>query len=182
VASRLGHGSTFRVTLDPGTIDGGRFILPLPQHDGSPQEAVLHDASPKTLPCRLLLAEDALDTQRLISVILRKAGVEVTCVDNGQSALEAALGAQRAGSPFEVILMDMQMPVLDGYEATRQLRQAGYRWPIVALTAHAMSGEREKCLDAGCDGYATKPINREALLQMVARYVQPPVPERIATS
>ena len=113
---------------------------------------------------RILLAEDGPDNQRLISFILRKIGVDVSVVENGQQAFDSALKAWNEGSPFDVILMDMQMPILDGYGATTQLRNAGYRRPIVALTANAMAGDREKCLAAGCDDFATKPIDRKALL------------------
>jgi CheY-like chemotaxis protein/HPt (histidine-containing phosphotransfer) domain-containing protein len=95
-------------------------------------------------------------------------------VDNGQLAVDEALAALAAGTPYDVILMDMQMPVLDGYSATSKLRMAGYRAPIVALTAHAMAGDRERCESAGCDDYLSKPVDRARLTATVARFVQVP--------
>ncbi len=106
-------------------------------------------------------------SQRLIAHALKKAGAEVTIVENGQLAVDAALQALDAGTPFDAILMDMQMPVMDGYQATGVLRQKNYTRPIIALTAHAMASDRKKCIDAGCDDYATKPINRAVLTQTI---------------
>jgi len=121
---------------------------------------------------RVLLAEDGPDNQRLISFILAKAGLDVTVANNGKVAVELALDALDTGEPMDVILMDMQMPVMDGYEATSVLRRRAYNGPIIALTAHAMAGDREKCEAAGCDGFATKPIDRASLLKLIQSYVK----------
>jgi PAS domain S-box-containing protein len=166
VASVLGQGSTFRVTIATGPLDDGS-AAPAASVTATPAAA---SAVEPELHCKLLLAEDGPDNQRLIAFVLRKAGAEVKVVDDGREALEQALAQAAQGTPFDLILMDMQMPELDGYGATRELRRQGYRGPIVALTAHAMTEDRQKCLDAGCDDYLAKPIDRRALLQLVARY------------
>ena len=137
---------------------------------GAPGAAT--NAGDAPLDCQILLAEDSPDNQRLIGHILRKAGAEVTIVENGKLAIEAALTARDEGTPFDVILMDMQMPVMGGYEATGLLRKKGYSGPIIALTAHAMEGDRNKCIVAGCDDYATKPIDRTKLIEMIRKRQQ----------
>ncbi|MCY2992918.1 MAG: response regulator [Planctomycetota bacterium] len=169
VRSEAGQGSTFTLTIDPGPLDGIR-LLPesVEAASQSPPRAASTAGGASVLHGRILLAEDGLDTQRLLALLLRSAGAEVTAVENGQLAVAAAWAAHEAGEPFDVILMDMQMPVLDGFEATRQLRQRGYVAPIVALTAHAMAEDCQKCLAAGCNDYATKPIDRQRLLATVA--------------
>lgn len=122
---------------------------------------------------RVLVAEDGLDNQKLIGLLLKRAGIEYTVAGNGADAKALALEADAAGNPFDLILMDMQMPVMDGYEATRQLRAGGYAQPIIALTAHAMNGDREKCIGAGCDDYLTKPLDRQKLYDTVRRVTSP---------
>jgi PAS domain S-box-containing protein len=173
VESSPGQGSRFSVTIATGPLDGvpllpdpaGALVAKPEPAAGTPAD----DAA--ALTCRILLAEDGQDNQRLIAFVLRRAGAEVALVDNGQLAVDQALAAHATGRPFDLILMDMQMPVLDGYEATALLRQRGYTGPIIALTAHAMAGDRQKCLDAGCDDYATKPIDRQRLIQTIRRHV-----------
>ena len=118
---------------------------------------------------RVLLAEDGPDNQRLISCLLRGAGAELTIVENGLEAVSEVARAGADGRPYDLLLMDMQMPVLDGYRATLDLRRTGFDRPIIAVTAHAMSGDRQKCLDAGCDDVVTKPFDRVTLLRAIAQ-------------
>jgi CheY-like chemotaxis protein/HPt (histidine-containing phosphotransfer) domain-containing protein len=95
----------------------------------------------------------------------------VALAENGIAACELGIAAAAAGRPFDVILMDLQMPGLDGYAATMRLRSAGYRGVIVALTAHVMTTDRERCLATGCDGFVSKPITRRTLIETVARHL-----------
>jgi CheY-like chemotaxis protein len=102
-------------------------------------------------------------------------------VENGRAAIEAIEKAESRGRSFGVVVMDMQMPVLDGYQATARLRARGFDRPIIALTAGAMLGEQEKCLHVGCDDFVTKPIEDHRLVALVARYEQraaEPLPDR----
>ncbi|MEE8452226.1 MAG: ATP-binding protein, partial [Thermoguttaceae bacterium] len=177
VTSEAAKGSTFRVTVATGPLDDVPMIDPqdcIGCDRATPERQLSANTPPEKLDCRVLLAEDGPDNQRLISFILEKVGARVTLAEDGRVACEKATQASHTDEPFDVILMDMQMPVMDGYEATRKLRTDGYTGPIIALTAHAMDGDREKCLQAGCDNYASKPIDREELIAMVSQYSSRP--------
>jgi len=172
VASAPGQGAHFRLTIPTGPLDGIPLVA---SHCAvSTARPLANDSPPTPIPpgCRILLAEDGPDNQRLISFILRKAGAEVVVADNGRVAVEAALQARDAGQPFDVILMDIQMPEMDGYEATALLRRRNYDGIIIALTAHAMPQDRERCLQAGCTDHATKPIDRRVLLSTIRRCLE----------
>ena len=181
VTSELDIGSTFAITIPTGSLDGVNMVEYRPELVPviAPQDRPHPEAKHK-LDCRVLLAEDRPDNQRLIAGILEDAGATVIIVENGRDALQKAFDFQDSpeGSgddsswPFDVILMDMRMPVMDGYSATRRLRDEGYSGPIIALTAHAMVHDRQQCLDAGCDDYASKPIEPATLLDLVDRYSQ----------
>ncbi len=165
VQSEIGKGSTFTLDVDTGDLPDAHWIHGLTEgvfvthnEKTSARETVLHG--------HILLAEDGRDNQRLISTHLRKAGAQVTIAENGREAVDLV-----KSQAFDLVLMDMQMPLLDGYDATRQLRRLGYTLPVLALTAHAMSGDREKCIAAGCSDYLTKPIDKSQLLWTIATHL-----------
>ncbi|UUO07574.1 CHASE domain-containing protein [Blastopirellula sp. J2-11] len=169
VESQPGHGSTFTLRVATGDLTG----VPLrSSHDAAEPDSPSTIVATSNLHGRVLLVEDGPDNRKLIGFILRKAGADVTIAENGELGRDAALQAWRADTPFDVILMDMQMPVMDGYTATAQLRNAGYTGQIIALTAHAMRGDVNKCLDAGCDAYLTKPIERKSFLKEISARIQ----------
>jgi len=122
---------------------------------------------------RILVVEDMAVNQVIISTLLRDAGAQVEIADNGAMGVQKVLQDIDNGLVFDVVLMDMQMPVMDGYEATAYLRKHGYDRPIVAVTAHALTGDREKTLQAGCNDYVAKPIDNQTLIKMVKKYIAP---------
>jgi signal transduction histidine kinase/DNA-binding response OmpR family regulator len=162
-------GSVFSVTIAGGEVDTAAMlrglseaIKPAASELAPTIDAAASEQSPAKLVARILLVEDGLDNQRLISSYLRKAGADVSVAENGLLALEMV-----QSQPFDLILMDMQMPQMDGYAATAELRLRGVSLPIVALTAHAMADDRAKCIKAGCTDYLSKPISRQKLLTTI---------------
>jgi CheY-like chemotaxis protein len=116
---------------------------------------------------RALVAEDVLTNRMLIRLMLEKMGLEVTIANDGREAVDKALN-----NAFDLIFMDIQMPNMNGYEATKALREKGLKTPIVALTADAMKGDDTKCIEAGCDDYMSKPIDRRRLIEIISEYLQ----------
>ena len=169
-SSKLGQGSQFtlRVSTRLGT-EAAELLC----EEEAPNPDKPPERSPDVKP-RILLAEDGIDNRRIIRLLLQKGGMEVDLAVNGREAFETGLGALRRGEPYDLIFMDIDMPVMDGHEATRRLRAQGYHAPIVALTAHALPGDREKCLDAGCDDYMTKPVNRQRLVSIADKHIGSP--------
>lgn len=144
--------------------------MTLPDQNSQPPWAKKHPRK-RSLPAlegRVLLAEDNPDNRALLAYYLEHAGAKITVIDNGQAMVEVALAAE---PPFDLIVMDMQMPGLDGYEAARRVRVADCSVPILALIARAMRGDREKCQQAGCTNYMSKPVDQVQLLEKVRRYV-----------
>ena len=180
VASELGKGSTFRFVVD-GTAasesDLESAVAPASEPGASNLNADDRDSETPpgaSIAGRVLLAEDGADIRRLVTLYLQEAGLSVDAAANGRMAVDRVVTAHAAGNPYDLVLMDVQMPILDGYDATREIRLRGHATlPIIAFTAHALAGEREKCLDAGCNDYATKPIDPIKLIELIKRHFIP---------
>jgi PAS domain S-box-containing protein len=170
VATTPGQGSCFSLTLKLPPLSSMSMVsdvlFSVPLRKGATKTAIS-----RRLAGSVLLAEDGPDNQLLIASILRKRGASVTVAENGRLAIDLCMAATRDEKPYDLILMDMQMPEVDGHAATAYLRAKGYRGPIVALTANAMAGERERCLKSGCTDYMTKPIQMGSFLNLVVAYL-----------
>jgi CheY-like chemotaxis protein len=163
IARQLGGDLTCQGGPGRGTTVRFRFRLePAEGHPFTPAR------SGGALRGRVLLVEDGLDNQALIRGILERIGLEVEIAPDGEAGVDAALHGD-----FDLVLMDIQMPRMDGVAATRVLRAHGFDTPIVALTANAGDDSRQRCLDAGCDDFMTKPVDRMALVERVARLLDP---------
>ncbi len=171
-SSEPGVGTRFRVTIKVGDVQGP-MIESLEMTITKSQQSTVKRVTYPKLNGRVLLADDGVDNQRLISFQLRKAGLEVTIVNDGREALNAAWPAFEANQPFDVILTDMQMPFMSGNELAAELRRRGYPLPIIAATANAMTADRDLCLASGCDAYITKPIDREQMFAVLSQHLAP---------
>ncbi len=175
VQSQVGKGSQFQIRLPVGSLDRVRL---LPSADLTSQSAHLHPYSikPTRLRGSILIAEDTRSIQFTLRRMLSGIVDELTIVGTGLEAIREMASAQARGHPYDLVLMDIQMPELDGYAATKHLRNEGYSQPIIALTAGAMEGERDRCLQAGCTDYLAKPIHWEKLRSILQQYLRPQLP------
>ncbi len=167
VESTLGRGSVFSLSIDAGAHEGIRSNDDLLAHSARTEQR--HVAG--EISGRVLIADDQPVNQRLLEKILQTHDLHSQSVADGAQAVEVAMRAKDAGEAFDLILMDMVMPVLDGYTATSRLRAEGYRGPIVALTANTQETDREKCLRSGCDEFLTKPFDRAELDRVLMRFL-----------
>ena len=124
--------------------------------------------------CSVLLVDDCPDTRQILGYVLSQAGVQVTCANNGQECVEKAMSSVGKEKPFDMILLDIQMPVLDGHGAARALREQGYKNPIVAITARTSAGDAKASVDAGCDRHFSKLSGSQELLKMVEEFAAKP--------
>ncbi len=169
--SEPGHGSSFTLTIP---LESDQFEMrqdspPPSESPGSPDALAQR---PDLTGARILLIEDGPDNQRLIQTFLQRDGATVVIASDGRAGVDVIEAVRDDDDAFDLVLMDMQMPVLDGYGATRRLRASGFAHPIIALTAYATSGDRARCLEAGCDDFLTKPISRADLARSCADWIR----------
>ncbi len=175
VQSRLDVGSRFAFTFDPGRTEAGdEATLEATRRSGGAavSAAGAETAVPTDLAGRILLVEDVKVNRELLRRILEKAGLTVEAVEHGQEALDRVAAVHHRGECFDVIIMDIQMPVMDGHTAIGKLREDGYPGHVIACTAHALGGDREKCLESGFDDCVTKPIDRKLLLSKLSAVLE----------
>jgi PAS domain S-box-containing protein len=174
VSSQEGEGTTFRFSIAPESDTALRFIHTMPQEEDRHHRSSIPRPH---ISGRVLFADDALDNRRLVDHLLKKAGAEPILVEDGQQAIDAALKDQ-----FDLILLDVQMPNVDGLTAARALRKAGIRTPIVSLSAGAMTSDVLKAIEAGCSMHLAKPFTRESFYQMLQKFLSSNAPTELPTS
>jgi CheY-like chemotaxis protein/anti-sigma regulatory factor (Ser/Thr protein kinase) len=162
VDSLPGRGSTFRVTVPVAVLSGSYGSATDPENSRARARLFA-----EKMTARILICEDQPEIRQLMGYFIEQAGGRVTLTDSGQAAVDVIA---QAPNDFDVVLLDIQMPRLDGYEVARRIRQLGFRKPVIAVTAAAMPNDREKCLAAGCDDYLPKPIEGKQLIAMITRY------------
>lgn len=170
VESRLGRGSRFTVTL--AVEDASHHATSLKQEHGLHSQTLPEPAEEIVIKAEILIVDDRRDIRFLSNAFLSKAGASVSEAEDGEVAIKMVERAMEMSEVYDLILLDMQMPRLDGYQTAQALRRLGYTGPIIALTADAMQGDMSRCLEAGCNDYLSKPIDRRVMLHKVYTYLQ----------
>lgn len=167
VSSESGKGTRFTLTTGTGSLLKDQFVHSVKQISGHTNDTETTSVDEKPLSGHILLAEDNPTNQQLLSLFLKKMGAEVSVAEDGDMAVKMAKQYR-----YDLVYMDMQMPVLSGVDAVKTLRLQGYDQPIVALTANATNEDKTLCINAGCNDFLTKPILRQTLYDMTAKYLQ----------
>ncbi|MHB0956300.1 MAG: PAS domain S-box protein [Pirellulaceae bacterium] len=170
VQSEPGQGSTFTLTIDAGSPTPVAMSPASTATSRKIEDRPLADVC-ESLHGRVLLVEDVLEMTHLMRCTLAKTRLQLDLAENGIVAFQKAMASKAAGKPYDLILMDIRMPLMNGYDATRRLRENGWEGPIVALTAHSMCGDREQCLAVGCNDYLSKPVSQTAFFRVLERYL-----------
>ena len=164
IESKLGHGSHFQITVEIGSANEVSQIEVEERIAERTEELVaLQNESFRDM--RILVVDDSEDNRDILKIMLKSTGAKIETAENGEAGIERALNSE-----FDVVLMDIQMPGIDGHEAAKRLRSKGFRKPILALTAHALKEDRERSIQSGCDDHITKPIRKDELVSAVAHY------------
>ncbi len=163
--NRESLGSTFLLKINTENIEDVKFINNLPKDQMETKKSTFQSTESQLEGLKILLVEDSEDNQDIITYFLTHAGAHVDIADNGVEGVQKTLEGD-----YNIVLMDIQMPKMDGYQATSELRNKGYVGPIIALTAHALKEERDRCLKAGYTEHMTKPVNRLTLISEIARF------------
>ena len=166
-SSTEGVGSTFTVTISTGSLKNVELVDYAVELAEQPKQVEPTATEATSLDCHVLIVDDRRDIRFLSRHILSKAGASIDEVEDGLLALDYIRDRLAEGNPPALILLDMQMPNLDGYETAKRLRDSGFVGPIIALTADAMQGDMNRCLEAGCNDYMSKPIDSTRLVQLV---------------
>ena len=163
LTSTPGKGSVFTMRVP---LEMAEESVSMDKYEIVNQSSETVEVNENTNGAKVLVAEDTPANQKLLEVYLEKMGFFVKIVENGKEAVEEALSED-----YDIILMDIQMPVMNGHDATKLIRQHGLSIPVIAVTANAMAGDKEKCLAAGCDNYLSKPVDKQELSDMLSRYL-----------
>ncbi|WP_186775204.1 ATP-binding protein [Allorhodopirellula solitaria] len=166
-----GQGSTFSLQIPTETIADAAYVAPdhWAASAPSPEPRIQSSSGDDPIRGHILVVDDRRDIRFIAQRFIERAGGTVVVGENGEDAVAKVAAAESGGHPFDLIVIDMQMPVMDGYEATRRLRAEGFRKPIIALTAHAMEGDRQTCVEAGCTEYVAKPLDGTTFVRLIAR-------------